>query len=121
MLNPSPERADGTRFNTPYGNTLGPVIAQGASFNYWPRAYEPAMQHRWRLGFQRELRRDMVIEASYNGSWSAIPVTQRISYLPQQYWATGSVRNNDVDNSMNANITNPFNLKLTAPGLATSD
>lgn len=121
MVDPFPVRADGTRFNTPYGNTLGAVIAQGASFNYWPRNYEPAMQHRWRLGFQRELRRDMVIEASYNGSWSSIPVTQRISNLPQQYWATGSVRNNDVDNSMNANITNPFNLKLTAPGLATSD
>jgi hypothetical protein len=121
MVDPFPVRADGTRFSMPYGNTLGPIIAQGASFNYWPRNYEPALQHRWRLGVQRELRHDMVIEVSYTGSWSELPVTQRISSLPAQYWATGNVRNQAQDDLMNANISNPFNLKLTAPGLASTD
>ncbi len=121
MANPFPVRADGTRFNTPYGNKLGPVITQGASFNYWPRNYEPAHQHRWRIGLQRELRQDMVVEFSYNGSWSVLPLERRVTYLPAQYWATGNVRNQAVDDAMNANITNPFNLKNTTPGLAGSD
>ncbi len=121
MADPFPVRADGTRFQAPYGNSLGPIISQGRDYRFLPRNYSPAWQQRWRLGFQREIRNDMVIEVSYNGAYSKIPVEQRVSYLPQQYWATGNSRNDAIDNDLKTNVTNPFNLAVTAPGLATSD
>ncbi len=121
MVNPFPVRPDGTRFNVAVGNKLGPIISQGRSYRYWPRNFEPAGQHRWRAGIQRELRRDMVVEVSYNGSWSTLPVEQRLSYLPGQYWATGMTRNNAIDKDLNSQSPNPFQLSKIAPNLAQSN
>ena len=111
MTDPFPIRADGTRFEVPYGNSLGPSRRQGRGFDFIPRDFSPAWQQRWRLGVQREITRDMVVEVSYDGALSKYFVAQTISYLPQQYWATGNVRNQAVDDNLQTNLPHPFNLK----------
>ncbi len=120
MVDPFPVRADGTRFDTPYGNRLGGIIVQGGSGTFLPRDYSPAWQQRWRIGVQREITGNMVIDVSYNGAYSKIPVMQRVNFLPQQYWATGNVRVQAVDDDMNRNLPNPFNIRNLA-SLQTSD
>ncbi|MBI1895410.1 MAG: TonB-dependent receptor [Acidobacteria bacterium] len=112
LLNdPFPVRATGTRFDTPYGNTLGPNIFAGRGLDVEPRDYAPAFQQRWRIGIQRELSNNIVVDVSYNGAFARIPVLQRIDYLPEQYWATGNTRRQDIDNDLNRNVPNPFNIR----------
>jgi hypothetical protein len=124
LTDPFPVRADGTRFDVPLGNKLGLMSRVGTSwddgnYSFW-RDVKPPFQQRWRLGVQRQLRSDMVVEVAYNGALSKIPVRQRMNYLPKQYWATGGVRVQSVDDDLNRNVTNPFNIKNFA-SLATSD
>ncbi len=114
LADPFPVRSDGTRFDLPYGNTLGANRLAGSGVTMFPRNYRPAWQQRWRIGVQREISRNSVIEVSYNGTFSKIPVNARIDYLPQQYWATGNVRNQALDDDLNRNITNPFNIRNLA-------
>ncbi len=110
LLDPFPVRAGGTRFDEPYGNTLGLMALTGTNYTFTPRDYVPAWQQRWRIGLQRELMRNMAIEVSYNGSYSLVPITQTISFLPEQYWASGSTRNQALDNELNRTVPNPFNI-----------
>ena len=110
LVDPFPVRVDGTRFDIPYGNRLGLVALAGRGFSFTPREFSPAWQQRWRIGIQREISRDMVVEFYYNGTYSKIPVTQPVSFLPKQYWATGNIRNQTVDDNLNRNVPNPFHI-----------
>ncbi|MBM3736629.1 MAG: hypothetical protein FJW39_12665 [Acidobacteria bacterium] len=110
MLDPFPVRATGTRFDSPYGNTLGSYIRQGRGFSFVPRNFRPATQQRWRVGMQRELRSDLMVDVSYNGAYSYTAVTQSLSFLPQQYWAKGNVRQQAIDDELNRNLQNPFRI-----------
>ncbi|HYT64959.1 MAG TPA: hypothetical protein VEL51_00970 [Vicinamibacterales bacterium] len=67
---------------------------------------------RWRIGAQRELTKTMMAEVAYLGSYSDdISLTQRLDYLPEQYWADGLVRNDAIANALNATVPNPFNIR----------
>jgi hypothetical protein len=110
LNDPFPVRADGTRFTTPYGNSLGEIIRQGRGWTIKPRDYSPAWQQRWRVGVSRQLRRDMVVEVSYNGAYSKIPLDHTLSPVPQQYWSTGNTRNQAVEDYLNTFVSNPFNV-----------
>ncbi len=82
-------------------------VGQGFTFNRYDRTH-PRVQ-RWRMGVQRELSGNMMIEVAYWGQWAdRIGITQRMDALPGKYWATGMVRNNDVATDMNRNVPNPF-------------
>jgi hypothetical protein len=84
-------------------------VGQGYSFNAFDRRH--ARVQRWRFGVQRELSANMLVEASYWGQWSdRIAVTERLDALPEQYWATGLVRNNAVATEMNRQVPNPFHI-----------
>jgi len=120
MHDPFPVRANGTRFDMPVSNTLGPMIMAGRSFSSMPWGFVPDQQQRWRIGVQRQFRSDMVLEIAYSGARSRTWNPNRINYLPANFWATGNVRNAAVDNDMNGNVTNPFYLGNLAP-LAGSD
>ncbi|MFB3828434.1 MAG: carboxypeptidase regulatory-like domain-containing protein [Bryobacteraceae bacterium] len=109
--NPFPVRADGTRFDAPYGNSLGLVAFAGRGLTFTARDFSPAWQQRWRLSVQREIRKDTVVDVSYNGAYSLIGLDQRIDYLPEQYWATGNTRNQAIEDNLTRNVTNPFNVK----------
>ncbi len=118
LIDPFPVRADGTRFDVSLGNKLGLMSRVGSDWNsgdysFW-RSIRPALQHRWRVGIQRQFGQNIVVEGSYSGARSSLPVRQRLNYLPQNYWATGNVRVQAVDDDMNKNITNPYNIKNLA-------
>jgi hypothetical protein len=111
LADPFPIRSDGTRFDVPLRDALGPMarVGQGFTFTDFNRQH-PRVQ-RWRMGVQRELSRNMLIEVAYWGQWAdRISVTQRLDALPEQYWATGMVRNNTIANEMNRNVPNPFHI-----------
>jgi hypothetical protein len=110
MLDPFPVRADGTRFDAPYGNSLGLVSFAGRGLTFTPADFQPARQQRWRLGIQRQFGDNILLDLSYNGAYARIPVNQPVSFLPQQYWATGNVRNQAIDDDMNRNVANPFHI-----------
>ncbi len=120
MVDPFPVRANGTRFETPYGNSLGSMLRQGRGYSFTPYDFEPDFQQRWRIGVQRELRPDVMLDISYNGAFSKIWIAQTINYLPEQYWATGNVRQQAVDDGLNRNVPNPFNISNFS-SLAASD
>jgi hypothetical protein len=120
MVDPFPVRADGTRFDVPYGNTLGGLIRQGRGYEAIAREFRPDWQQRWRIGLQRQIGEKLAIDASYNGAYTKIGVYQSINALPQQYWATGNVRNQALDDDLNRNLPNPFHIGNLA-SLQTSD
>ncbi len=120
LLDPFPVRADGTRFDLPYGGALGLVARAGSGHTFYSRDYSPARQQRWRIGVQREITSRMILDVSYNGSYSTIPVNQPINFLPRQYWATGNTRNQAVDDDLNGSVPNPFRITHLAP-LETTD
>jgi hypothetical protein len=117
---PFPVRADGTRFDVPLQNKLGNIPRVGRGFGSLPWNFRPALQHRWRVGVQREILSNTLLDISYNGAWSEIPVNQRVDFLPQQYWSTGNVRNQNNDNFLNGNVSNPYNIGNLS-GLRASD
>ncbi len=110
MNDPFPVRpeAGNTRFDEFYGSSLGGIALWGSTFNARPWNYKPALQHRWRIGFQREVARNTVVDFSYNGAYSFIPVQVRLNALPEQYWTKGMKRDQANDNYLNANLSNPF-------------
>ena len=120
LTDPFPVRADGTRFNEPYGNAIGSMMKVGRGWDdSHPRDFRPALQQRWRFGIQRELPWSMVFEGAYNGARAegAMAVGQwgsggdnryRLDALPKQYWATGNARNQAIDDELNKTVPNPF-------------
>lgn len=109
LTDPFPVRADGSRFNTPLGNSLGYMAVAGSSFSFWDFDTRHARQQRWRIGVQRQIGASIVVEAAYSGSYSDnVYIDKNLNPLPAQYWATGLTRNDAVATNMNANVTNPF-------------
>jgi len=109
LRDPFPVRGDGTRFDTPFRDSLGAMARVGQGFTYTPYDRRHPRVQRWRMGMQRELSNNMMVEAAYWGQWSdRILLTQREDPLPESYWATGNVRNNAIANEMNRQVPNPF-------------
>jgi len=111
MTDPFPVRSDGTRFDTPLRDALGSMTLAGGSFTWYDPKLRHARQQRWRLGIQRQLGQKIVIEAAYAGSASDRNYLGRpLNPLPEQYWASGLVRNDAVASNLSQNLTNPFTL-----------
>ncbi len=113
MNDPFPIRpaVNNTRFDDLYKSALDGIALYGTDFESRPWDFKPALQHRWRLGMQRELVHNLLLDVSYNGAYAYMPVQRRLNYLPEQYWTTGNVRNQANDNFLNQNVPNPFNIK----------
>jgi len=110
MADPFPLRADGNRFDQPVKDSFGLMAKVGrGSWNATPYDREHARQQRWRVGVQHELGNSLVVSVAYVGTYSdKIGINQTLSYLPEQYWASGLVRNDAIASNLNANVTNPF-------------
>ncbi len=120
FIDPFPVRANGSRFDEPYGNAIGSMIKVGRGWdNCYPSDFKPVLQRRWRFGVQHEIFSNMVVEASYNGGRATGPMAvgqwgsgadhrYRVDALPEQYWATGNVRNTALDDDLNKTVANPF-------------
>lgn len=109
LADPFPVRSDGTRFDVPYRDALGSMarVGQGFTFTSYDRDH-PRVQ-RWRVGVQRELSGNMALEVAYWGQMAdRVNLTRRLDALPEQYWATGNVRNNALATELNRNVANPF-------------
>src|SRR6185369_14359688 len=82
-------------------------------------------EQRWRVGLQREVRRNLVAEVAYDGSWTVRPLgvngnSSPVNYLPASYYSATQVRNNAVDADLNTKVPNPF-LYTNFPALAQSN
>ena len=111
LVDPFPVRADGTRFDVPLQDALGAMarVGQGYTFGRYDRVH-PRVQ-RWRVGIQRELGSNMLVEASYWGQYAdRLFVTTRLDALPEQYWNTTNTRNNALATSLNQQVPNPFHI-----------
>ena len=111
LADPFPVRAtaNNTRFDVPYGNSLGVDFMVGSGTSWLYVDYKPARQHRWRAEIQRQLGKNMVLTLSHTGSWTdhlGVDVNKRP--LAGKYWATGNTRNDTIANDMQRNMTNPF-------------
>jgi hypothetical protein len=108
---PFPVRGDGTRFDSPVGDSLGLDSLLGQSFNAENLNRQHARQQRWRVSVQRELSTNLSLEVAYTGSYSdRIGRTYRADFLPEQYWNADNTRNTTANSFLNANVTNPFRL-----------
>ena len=109
LTDPFPVRADGTRFDTPFRNSLGEMARIGQGFTYTDYNRQHPRVQRWRAGVQRELSGNMMVEASYWGQWAdRVGLTAREDALPESYFATGNVRNNTIANELNRQVPNPY-------------
>ena len=108
MANPFPTLASGSHFIQPAGNAYGSDILDGQGFTYYPRDFTPTWDQRWRLGIQREIFPNQMIEVSYNGSYASSPMTRNLSFLPAQYWNFADQLNSGIDAQMKATVPNPF-------------
>jgi hypothetical protein len=109
ISDPFPVRADGTRFDVPFGSALGVDSLSGSSFSFISPNFQPAKQHRARIELERRLPSSIVVGASYNFSYIGnYGVNKQLNALPAQYWATGDVRNNAIQADLNRAVTNPF-------------
>lgn len=111
VTDPFPVRADGTRFDVPLQDALGPMARAGQGFTFTGFDRRHPRVQRWRVGVQRELTANMLVEASYWGQWTdRINITRRLDALPGSFWATGNVRNNAIASDMNRQVPNPFHI-----------
>lgn len=112
MKDPFPIRAasGNTRFDDPFRTALGGFARYGNSIDTVNWNYKPALQNRWRIGIQREIARNLMVDVSYNGSYSYEPILARINYLPEKYWSTGMTRNSANDTFLTTNFKNPYNI-----------
>lgn len=121
LRDPFPVRSDGTRFDEPTRAGLGSMAVVGRGFTYGDFETRRARQRRWRAGIQRQIGANTVIEAAYSGSYSdRVYVTRDLNPLPEQYFASGTTRNDAIANNLNSNVRNPFLLSNFA-SLRTSD
>ena len=121
LADPFPVRADGTRFDVPYGNALGSAAYLGQGLTYILGAAGIPRAQKWRVSVQRQLGANTVVEAAYWGQWAdQLAINQNERALPGEYWATGLVRDNAVASDMNQNVPNPYYIGNFA-GLETSD
>ncbi len=124
LTDPFPVRGDGTRFDTPYGNTLGLHSHLGRSYSFIGPNFQPALSHKARVELERQVANNIVIGVSYN--WTYVPnlgVTRDLNALPEQFWANGMARDNATQNDLNRNVPNPFHisnfesLRVSNPGV----
>ena len=109
MLNPFPVRADGTRFDEPLGNSLGANSLLGTTFSAGNLNHEPGRVQRFRVSVQRELTRNISVQAAFNGMFSdRLETSIRQDYLAEQYYNGSNARDLTQQNFLNGNVTNPF-------------
>jgi len=108
LSDPFPVRSNGTRFDTPLGNSLGNMALVGTGWTYPYYAKHPRQQ-RWRVGVERQIGTHDVVEASYEGTYaSALNINASLSAIPSTYYNFTQTRNDAPNTLLSANVSNPF-------------
>jgi len=111
LSDPFPVRANGTRFDLPLRDGLGSMARTGQGFTYTDFNRQHPRVQRWRVGLQREISSNMMIEVAYWGQLGQrVAVTTREDFLPENYWNNTNTRNNALANELNRNVPNPFHI-----------
>jgi hypothetical protein len=96
----------------PVGNAKGRQTYLGQGITFFNPDPLVSKQLRWQIGIQRELARDMVVEASYVGNYGYnIEITRNLNALPAQYLNTDNARTtamNANNTFLGATVPNPF-------------
>jgi hypothetical protein len=84
----------------------------GSGWSYYGFEAKRPRTQRWRVAIQHQLGSNTVIDVAYVGSWAdrLYIAGYAEDALPEQYWASGEVRNDATANYLNANLPNPFQL-----------
>jgi hypothetical protein len=115
LVDPFPVRANGQRYIEPFGTSLGADTLVGQGFNAENPNRVHARVQRWRLSWQRELAARTLLEVAYTGSYADRQgVNIRQDYLPEEYWASGNVRDNSANEFLTGNVPNPFHISRYA-------
>ena len=111
LTNPFPVRSDGSRFDSPVGSGLGLLARTGSGWTFIDPNLKRAREQRWRIDVQHQLPGNIVVSVGYAGTYANnIRINRRLDFLPAQYWATGSTRNDALASNLNQNVPNPFSL-----------
>jgi Carboxypeptidase regulatory-like domain len=102
----------------PVGSDLGLMTNAGLTVNFpYNGEVRNPRTHRWSLGLQRELPAQLLIEATYVGSYAEnLPVLRQLNAVPQQYFSTSPVRDDATNNRLSQQVSNPF-IGLVPTGL----
>lgn len=103
----------------PVGSGLGLMtsVGQGITFPYVDDPKTPRT-HRTSIGLQRELPFQLLVEATYVGSWGErLAVTRQLNAVPRQYFSTSPTRDNATNNFLTQQVPNPFAGLLPGTGL----
>jgi len=120
-FDPFPVRADGTRWDPVFGDTLGFNTVLGGALNTENGQRKHARQQRWRFALQREVLSNLSVEVAYTGAFNdRLPVSIRGDYLAEQYWDGSNTRNATANAFLTANVANPYFINNFA-SLKTSD
>jgi Carboxypeptidase regulatory-like domain len=108
-FDPFPVRADGTRWDPIFGDSLGINAVLGGALTTENGQRTHARQQRWRVSLQRELKANLGVEVAYTGALNdKLPISIRGDYLPEQYWDGSNTRNTAANAFLTANVTNPY-------------
>jgi hypothetical protein len=110
LFNPFP-----TGVAEPPGATLGLATFLGRDLDIVPVNRRNAQTARWEFSVQRELPGEWLVEAAYIGNRAYNITTGNdsndnvvINAIPRQYLSTSLVRDDATNNSLTANVRNPF-------------
>jgi hypothetical protein len=93
----------------PVGSSLGLATFVGQGISFVPIDRRNGQSHRLEIGVQRELPGKFLVETAYRGNRSYDVVTSvDLNPVPRRFLSTTGTRDQDVINSLTANVANPF-------------
>ncbi len=113
LSNPFP---NGLQTATGSSAGLSTFLGQNISF-YNPRPLNP-YSLRWDFDVQHQFGANWVVEVGYEGNHGVhLQENLNLNYIPSQYLSTSPIRNQQLVNTLSANVSNPFAGLLPGTGL----
>jgi hypothetical protein len=93
----------------PAGSSQGLATFLGRNVTFFNPTLAAPYSVRWNFDIQRQLSKDLVLEAAYLGNHSAhLAVDRQINYIPRQYLSPSATRDQAAIDRLTANVANPF-------------
>lgn len=111
LADPFPVQANGQRFITAAGNSLGSSAVLGNGYSYFSVNNKVAqVSHRFHMELQANLLKEWVFTAGWtSGLLKDVGIDRNLDELPQQYWSTNLTSRDDAYQTyINQQVPNPF-------------